>query len=284
MPDWRSEIAQRVAPLRLSPAREASVITELAQHVDQHYADLLAEGVPEDRARSVVLAGLDDHTLLRELQSLSREEITTHPEEPATGFWDELSLNLRFGWSMLRKNPGFAAVAILTVAIGFGANTAVFSLVDSLLLRPLYSDVGRLVVLQDWPFSALSSHKSTDAKIVYGMSDPVYNTWKEHTEIFESVAALYGQGPSLTGMGEPERLRATLASSNLLPVLGIAPMLGRNFRADEEARSAAPVVLLSYPFWRTHFNSDRNAVGQKLTLDDQLFTIIGVLPENTRLP
>ena len=282
MPDWRSDIARRIGPLRLSPAREESVITELAQHLDQHYADLLTEGVPEESAREAVLAGLDDHNLMRELRNLPRE---VDSRQHATGFWDELFLNIHFGLRMLRKNPGFAAVAILTLAIGFGANTAVFSLVDTLLLRPLYPDMERLLVLQDLPPSALlASHKSGDRKIIYGMSYPVYLTWKEHKQIFESIAAVYGQGPSLTGMGEPERLRATLASSSLLPVLGISPILGRNFRADEEPRSAAPVVLLSYPFWRTHFNSDRNAVGQKLTLNDQLFTIIGVLPENTRLP
>lgn len=276
MPDWRAEIARVLAPLHLDPAREAAVATELEQHLQEHFADLLAQGIPEVSARSTVISGLEDAEFLRELRSLPKE--TAPINSTQTSFWDELRLNLRFALRLLRKNPGFAAVAILTLAIGFGANTAVFSLVETVLLRPLYPEIQRLLVLQDVP---LSAHRQK-LDMTYKMSYPIYLSWKEQKDIFESVAAMAGEGPSLTGMGEPERLQAAFVSSNLLPMLGIQPILGRGFRVDEEPYTSAPVVLLSNAFWRSHFNSDRGVIGRKLTLNDQPFTIIGVLPENAQ--
>jgi putative ABC transport system permease protein len=278
MPDWRSEICRALEPLHLSPTREASVIAEVEQHLEQHYGDLLAQGMPEADARSTALAGLDNHDLLRELRNLPKDGITMHSRQAGAGFWDDLGLDIRFAFRMLGKKPSFAAVAILTLAIGFGANTAVFSLVNTVLLRPLYPDIQRLLVLQDVPLSA----RKQKLNMTYKMSYPIYLSWKEQKDIFDSVSAIAGQGPSLTGMGEPERLQAAFVSSDLLPTLGITPMLGRGFGSDDEPYSSSPVVLLTHSFWRSHFNSDRGVIGRKLTLNDQPFTIIGVLPESAQ--
>jgi len=278
MPDWRSEIERIIAPLGLSPAREASVVTELEQHLAEHYADLLAQGVPETSARSTVLAGLDNHELLQELRKLPKDGPPVHSGQIGGGFWDELGRDVRFAFRMLSKNPGFTAIAILTLAIGFGATTAVFSLVDKVMLRPLYPDMQRLLVLEDVPLSARKQKLS----MTYKMSYPIYLSWKEQKDIFESVSAMAAQGPSLTGIGEPERLQAAFVSSDLLPTLGIPPIIGRGFRSEDEPSAAPPVVLLTYSFWRSHFNSDRGAIGRKLTLNDQPFTIIGVLPESAQ--
>ena len=275
MPDWRSEISRTIAPLGLAPAREASIIAELDQHLAQHYADLLEQGMPEANARRTVLSGLDNHDLLRELRRLPKENLKIHSGHIAAGFWEELRFDVRFALRMLAKNPGFAAVAILTLAIGFGANTAIFSLVNTVLLRPLYPDIQRLLALEDVPVSA----RKQKLNMSYKMSYPIYLAWKEQKDIFDSVSAIAGQGPSLTGMGEPERLQAAFVSSDLLPALSITPVLGRGFRSDDEPYTAPPVVLLTYSFWRSHFNSDRGAIGRKLTLNDQPFTIVGVLPE-----
>ena len=276
MPDWRSEIARALAPLHLDPAREVAVTTELEQHLQEHFADLRAQGIPEASARSTVIAGLGDAELLRELRNLPKEPAPV--KSPQASLWDELRLDLRFALRVLGKNPGFAAVAILTLAIGFGANTAVFSLVETVLLRPLYPEIQRLLVLQDVPLSA----RRQKLDMTYKMSYPIYLSWKDQNDIFESVAAMAGEGPSLTGMGEPERLQAGFVSSNLLPMLGIQPILGRGFRADEEPYTSAPVVLLSNAFWRSHFNSDGGVIGRKVTLNDTPFTIIGVLPEGAQ--
>jgi len=278
MPDWRSEISRTLAPLHLSPSREASVVAELEQHLEQHYADLLAQGVREAEARSTALTGLDNHDLLRELRNFPKEDLTMRSGQAGAGFWDELRLDVRFAVRMLGKNPSFAAIAILTLAIGFGANTAIFSLVNTVLLRSLYPEIQRLLVLQDVP---LSAHKQK-LNMTYKMSYPIYLSWKEQRDIFDSVSAMAAEGPSLTGMGEPERLQAAFVSSDLLPTLGISPMLGRAFRVEDEPYSAPPVVLLTAKFWHSHFDSNRDVLGSKLTLNDQSFTIIGVLPESAQ--
>ena len=241
MPDWRSEIERIIAPLGLSPARETSVVTELEQHLAEHYADLLAQGVPVASARSTVLGGLDNHELLREFRKLPKEGPPIHSAPTGGGFWDELSRDVRFAFRMLSKNPGFTAIAILTLAIGFGATTAVFSLVDRVMLRPLYPDMQRLLVLEDVPLSA----RKQKLNMTYKMSYPIYLSWKEQKDIFESVSAMAAQGPSLTGMGDPERLQAAFVSSDLLPTLGLMPMIGRGFRSEDEPSAAPPVVLLT---------------------------------------
>ena len=275
MSDWRHEISRLVGPAQLSPAREASVTAELEQHLEQHYADLLKQGVDEATARQTVLSGLSSHDLVQELRKLPKDGPAATTAASGTGFWDQLSLDLRFAIRMLGKNPGFTVVTILTLALGFGANTAIFSLVEKVLLRPLYPDIQRLFVLQDVPESARKQKMNMN----YAMSYPIYQAWKESKDIFESVGALTTQGPSLTGMGDPERLMAGFVSSDFLPILGIQPIFGRAFAPADEPYSAPAVVLLTQSFWRSHFNSDRGVIGRKLTLNDKPATIVGVVPD-----
>jgi predicted permease len=177
--------------------------------------------------------------------------------------------DIRFAFRMLRRNPGFTTVAVLVLAVGIGANTAIFTVVDAVLLRPLpYPDADRLVMLQD---------ESAQSGFV-PMSYPAFLGWREQKDIFEEVATYMNTDVALTGVGEPEQLRAMRASSNLLPLLGVEPALGRGFTAEEELRQANPVVMLTHSFWQERFHSDRGAIGQKLTLSDRVYTIVGVLP------
>ena len=182
---------------------------------------------------------------------------------------ENLFQDVRFGLRMLRKNPGFAAVAILVLALGIGATTAIFTVVNSVLLQPLpYPDSERLVVIRD-------------VQPQYGqtpMSYPAFLAWREQKDIFDQVATFTRSGEVLTGVGEPELLQTLHVSSNLLSVLGVKPILGRNFFPDEEPRNGNPVVILSHNFWQERFHSDPDVVGQKLTLTDRVFTVIGVLP------
>jgi putative ABC transport system permease protein len=230
--------------------------------------------VPHDEARKTVLSGLSSNELLREIRNVSKHEIPSIAASSGADFWNGLWLDVRLAVRMLRKNPGFATVAILTLAIGFGANTAIFSLVERVLLRPLYPDIQRLVVLQDIPLA----HKKQKMNMNFAMSYPIYQAWKDNKDIFESVGALTSQGPSLTGMGDPERLMAAFVSSDFLPMLGVQPIVGRAFTPQDEPYSSPAVVLLSQSFWRSHFNSDRNVIGRKLTLNDKPVTVIGVIP------
>ena len=190
-----------------------------------------------------------------------------------SGGYDMESLlqDVRFALRMLRRNPGFAAIAVLVLAVGIGANAAIFSVVNAVLLKPLpYPDSERLVMLRD---------ESTRSGFV-PMSYPAFLGWREQKDIFDQVATYMNTDSALTGRGEPEQVRVMRVSSNLLPLLGVKPAQGRGFTAEEEARQANPVVLLTHSFWQERFHSDPAAVGQKLTLSDRVFTVIGVLPES----
>src|SRR5215469_12885177 len=176
--------------------------------------------------------------------------------------------DLRFGMRMLRKNPGFTAVAVLVLAIGIGVNTAIFSVVNSVLLQPLpYPDADRLVSLE-----GLAGERHIP------LSYPELLAWRDQKDIFEDVAGVIYSGFALTGVQEPEQLRGMSVSASLLQMLGVKPAMGRTFIAEEDARSATPVAMITHSFWVTHFHSSPSAVGQKLTLNDKVFTIVGVLP------
>ena len=177
--------------------------------------------------------------------------------------------DIRYGVRMLLKNPGFAAVAVLTLALGIGANTAIFSVVNAVLLRPLpYRNPSQLVSIYDQQ----PQIGKTPA------SYPEYLDWRKQSQVFESVAAVTGSSWVLTGQGLPEQISVQRVSASYLPMLGIEPMLGRNIRPEEEEVSGDRVVLLSYPAWKSRFGGDRGVVGKTLELNDQTFTVIGVLP------
>lgn len=174
---------------------------------------------------------------------------------------------------MLRKNPGFTAVAVLVLALGIGANTAVFSFVDAVLLRPFpYPGADRLVVIQD------SYQQVGNVPISY----PQYLYWKDQRQIFEHVVTQREGTASLTGSGEPERINTLNISADSLEALGIAPLAGRGFLPEEEPSNAAPVAMLTEPFWRSRFHSSPSAIGEKLTLSDRVYTVVGVLPASFR--
>jgi len=183
---------------------------------------------------------------------------------------ENLVQDIRFGLRVLRKNPGFATVAVLVLAVGIGANTAIFSVVNAVLLQPLpYPDSERLVIVE-----GLAGDRHIP------LSYPELLAWRDQKEIFDDAAGFINSGFALTGSGEPEQLRGMTVSATLLRILGVKPEAGRNFLAEEDARTANPAAMITHSFWESHFHSSPSAVGQKLTLNDKVFTIVGVLPED----
>lgn len=186
---------------------------------------------------------------------------------------DRFRQDVRFAWRILRKNPGFTAIATIVLGIGIGANTAIFSFVDAVLLSPLpYPDANRLVVVQN------KYHSGTT-----NLSYPQYLFWKDQRQIFNYVITMRTGTAALTGVGEPEQVSTLSISFDSLKALGISPLLGRGFLAEEEPRNANPVAMLSAPFWRSHFQSSPSVLGEKLTLADHSYTIVGVLPADFQL-
>jgi putative ABC transport system permease protein len=190
----------------------------------------------------------------------------------------EAARDLRFAARMFRKSPGFTVVAVLCLAVGIGANAAIFSVVNAVLLRPLpYAEPDRLVRL----FETIPSR---DPNWRGSVSWQNYQDWTAQLQSFEGVAAYEFQGRNLTGPEGAERLKALVATANLFEVLGTPPQPGRGFSTGEDAPGAEPVVIVSEGLWRRRFGANPNLLGQTLTLDGQPHTVIGILPDKLRFP
>jgi predicted permease len=182
--------------------------------------------------------------------------------------------DLRFGARMLLKNPGVAAVIIMTLALGIGANAALFSVVNGVLLNPLpYTEPERLVTL----------HQSKPNFSAGAIPYPNFRDWKRENQTFSAMAISRGTSFSLVGAGEAERVTGQFVTADFFSVLGVKPLLGRDFSPGEDEPGSGPVALISEDLWRRKFGSSQDALGRGLTLDDKSYTIAGVIPANFKL-
>ena len=188
--------------------------------------------------------------------------------------------DLRYAIRMLFKSPGFAAVAILTLALGIGANTAIFSVVNSVVLQPLpYPHPEQLVVISQTVSDAPSSGGLQSSESYLDFLD-----WQRQAKSFSSLAAYQYNQMTLTGRGSPTVLQGALASSSLFSTLGVAPLLGRTLQPQDDAKGAAFVVVIGEALWRGQLGADPNIVGKALQLDSEAFTVVGVMPADFRYP
>ncbi|MBO0862223.1 MAG: ABC transporter permease [Chloracidobacterium sp.] len=279
MPEWKREIRQRLARLQLAPAREAAIVEELAQYLDDYYAELLAGGATEAQAWRQTLAELDGSELLA--QELRRAEGRVAPEPIALGtnrranMIADLWQDLRFGARVLMKQPGFTLVAVITLSLGIGANTAIFSFVNATLLRPLpYPDSERLVFVFE-----------TEPQLPKApVTGPDYLDWKESNKVFESMAAGTEGSANLTGVGDPQRVSAIPVSAGFFETLKITPMIGRTFIADDDQPGRDKVAVLTNELWQTRFGADPGVIGRRIMLNGQSFEVIGVTPPKFIFP
>ncbi|HLJ88103.1 MAG TPA: ABC transporter permease [Candidatus Angelobacter sp.] len=191
-------------------------------------------------------------------------------------FLDHLRRDLRHGLRLMRRRPGFTAVVVLTLALGIGANTAIFSLLDAVLLRPLpYRDPGRLAML--WAEDTLHNDQEEQVSLLN------FADWKSQSHTFEDMALFRPQTFLLGSDGSPDRMRSARVSANFFPLLGIEPFIGRVFTPEEESR-AEQVVILSYGLWQRQYGGSPQAVGSELTMDGRKLRIIGVMPATFQFP
>src|SRR6184192_4905094 len=186
---------------------------------------------------------------------------------------NDLTLALR----QLRKSPGFTFVAVLTLALGIGANTAIFSIVNAVLLRPLpYPDADRIMVLSE------SSGPGQD----YSVALPDYFDWRNENTVFEHLAATHKESRNLSGIPgrDPERVSCASVTRNFFNIIGLPPELGRTFSQDEDKVGAPPVAVISDRVWRRVFNADPGVLGRSITLHDQNYTVTGVMPPEMTSP
>ena len=185
--------------------------------------------------------------------------------------------DLRYGLRMLLKNPGFTLVAVVALALGIGANSAIFSVVNSLLLRPLpFEQPDRLV--QVWEASAKRGRNEIPA------SFPNFADWRDRSQVFEQTAAYSDWSFNLTGAAEPERIRSAIVSSAFFTALGVEPVLGRTFLPGEDEPGKDLSVVISRRLWQRRFNSDPGVVGKAVELNGKSFTVVGVVAEAGGLP
>src|SRR5947209_6856271 len=183
--------------------------------------------------------------------------------------------DLRYNARTLRKQPGFVVLIVLILALGIGANTTIFSVVNAVLIRPLpYEAPERIVMLWE-----TNQSKALPRSIV---SPANFLDWRTQNHVFDSLAAFRFWYYTVTGHGDPERYQGARVSTSFFPLLGVRPMLGRNFLPEEEEAGRDHVVILSHGLWQRRFGSDQNVVGQTLTIDGEPFTVVGVLPASFR--
>src|SRR2546425_3974720 len=178
---------------------------------------------------------------------------------------------LRLALRQLIKNPAFSAVAIITLALGIGANTAIFSIVNAVLLRPLaYPDADQIMVLNE------SSGPGQD----YSVALPDYFDWQKDNTVFQHLAATHKESRNLSGISgrDPERVSCAAVTRNFFNIIGLPPQIGRTFGEDEDKVGAPPVVVISDRLWQRAFNRDPSVLGRSINLHDQNFTVIGVMP------
>jgi predicted permease len=277
MPEWQEEIRLRLADLRLPPVREAEIVEELSQHVEDRYQELLVQGNTTDVAFRISLAELNESDLLvRELRRVERAAPSPIPigSDRSGNMFAGLAQDLRYGLRSMLKNPGFTAVVLVMLALGIGANTAIFSVVNSVLLNPLtYPEPDQLVTL----------HQSKPNFETGAIPYPNFRDMREQNRTFSAMAISRGFGFSMIGTGEAERVSARLMSADYFSVLGVKPALGRSFAPGEDETGAHPVVLISFDLWQRKFGAAEDVLGKGLTLDDKSYTIVGVIPASFTL-
>jgi putative ABC transport system permease protein len=242
---------------------------DIRDFIERETQDNIERGMPPEGARYAALRKFGNVTRIKE-----------ETREVWSFVWlEQLWQDVRFGLRMLRKSPGFTCVAVLTLALGIGANTAIFSMVNSVLLRPLaYREAQQLYLVREIIPELSQTYPTLPANL------PNFRVWQRECHSFAEVAIVTSTGATFTGYGEAEDLYGGLASANLFDVLGIVPQLGRTFLPQEDTPGKDHVVMLTDSFWRNRFQGDPKIVGRWITLDGKPFQVVGILPASFRFP
>jgi len=277
MPDWKYELKKQLAPLNLAPVREHEIAEELAQHLDDHFQELLGRGASWDAALRQTLGELADARLTEELARLEMigKESAMKETSRLRSFTTDLSRDLRYALRMLLKNPGFALLSIVTLALGIGANTAVFSVVNGVLLRPLpYPAPDRLVWLSE------RNSMFPTVSIAY----PNFVDWQREQNVFEDLGLYKPVSVNLTGDGEPQRVQGSFLSSGAFGAFQVQPIIGRFFREKEDRPGAAGLAVISNGLWQTRFGGRTDVLDKTISINGQPITVVGVMPAGFAFP
>ncbi len=241
--------------------KEAHLERELSFHIEERVADMVRSGVSEEDARRRVRLEFGAAEVVKEACRDAR------PGRLVETFVQDI----RYAWRNLRRNPGFAAVAIATLALGIGGLTAMFSAFDTILIRPLpYADPDRLVMV--WDDLSKSDDRTKSAP-----APAEWYEWRRLNSVFTDIAATQPTDATLSGDGAPEQVPARKATGNLWSVLGVKPLIGRVFN-DEEDKNGGRVAVISYGLWQRRYGGSPDVLGRKIDVNDTPYEVIGVMP------
>ena len=284
MPDWKLEIRKYLPALNLSPTHEAEIAEELSQHLQQRFDELVASGKSDAESRQTVHQELGSGNLFPVSLRRNYQEPITIGEKGSSNIMNDLWQDIRYAIRTMKKNAAFTAVALLTLTIAIGANTAIFSVVNSVLLQALpYPNADRLVIF--WGLD--QSRGSQKIDFAHGM----FAYSRDHSHSFEKMAAYQTGSLTLTGVGEPERIDEADVTYDFFNVLGRQPMYGRGFLPEEDKPNTNPkftnnnsVVVLSYELWQRRFNGDQSIIGKAINLNNSPLIVIGIMPPGFNFP
>ena len=271
MPEWKQFVRTHLPPLRVRPERECEIIEELAAQLDQAYREALAGGMEAGQAERLAAEQFQDwNALAREIE---RSEPANERPPSAKVEWLVRGIpgDVRYALRGMGRSPMFAFVAVATLALGIGGCTAIFSLLDAVVLRPIdYREPDQLVMVWE------SNVKRGFHNNVVAMAD--FLDWKARSHVFSDLSLILDNVWNLTGRGEPEQITGISVNQRLLPMLGVEPLVGRSFLEEEDRPGGPGVAILSHRLWVKKFGASRDAIGQAITLDGTQRTIVGVLP------
>lgn len=257
---WFNILRDRVRALRQRDLVIGEIDREMRSHVEMQVEANIRAGMSPVEAREQAL---------RTFGNVNRAVDKAY-DVKGGGWFETLSQDVRYGVRMLAKHKTFTSIAVVTLALGIGANTAIFSVVNELLLRPLpFRDAERIVML--WEVTPEGRHQNTTSRANF-------RSWRDQNSSYEQVAAFTDQRLNLTGDGEPEELSSQFATPELFRVLGVDPLLGRTLLPDDAEAGKPPVVVLSYGLWQRRFGGQASLIGQPITLNGIKFSVIGVMP------
>jgi putative ABC transport system permease protein len=289
MPDWKTFVADRLHLTALEEKRQRDLVDEVASQIEDLYMAAREDGKSETEAFELASSHIEDWSAFgAELAKADRmhrrsavdllAERSEESRQQRSGLGIDLAAIVRdIAYSLrgLRNSPGFTLVALLTLALGIGGTTTIFTFFDQVLLRPLpYAESERLVAL----WEKMQSFENASVSFAN------FVDWKERNRVFEHIGVWNQTNLNLTGSGDPREIAVARVSASLFPMLGVEPVLGRRFLPEEDRIGGSPVVILSHGFWQTHLGGDTAVLGQALTLDGVQGTVVGVMPPDFRYP
>jgi putative ABC transport system permease protein len=257
---WFNVLRDRIRALRQRETVINDIDREMRLHLEMQVDANIKAGMSPAEAREKAM---------RSFGNLNRAVDAAY-DVKGGGIFETLAQDIRYGVRMLAKHKAFTSVAVITLALGIGANTAIFSVVNELLLRPLpYRDADRIVTV--WEVSPGGRHQNSTSRANF-------RAWRQQTTSFNYMSVFSDQRLNLTGTGDPEELSVQFTSPDFFKILGVDPILGRTFLPEDDKGGQSPVAVLSYGLWQRRFGGQANLVGQPITLNDTKFTVIGVMP------